>query len=94
MTTRTISRRESYAINGSILAAFESLVVTVAATVYREPHFWTRMRTEGQDNLVNDPVIFPSHSVSHRDGVLIYLLKPAVNNYNIKSHPMAKLINY
>ena len=25
------------------------LSVAVAATVYQEPHFWTRLRTEGQE---------------------------------------------
>ena len=45
---RTISRKKSYPIN-VLLLEFERLFVAVAATVCREPHFWTRLRTEGQE---------------------------------------------
>ena len=43
--SRTISRRKSYPIN-VLPWAFERLFVAVAATVYQEPHFWTRLRTD------------------------------------------------
>ena len=30
-------------------SAFEKVSVAAAATTYQEPHFWTRLKTEGQN---------------------------------------------
>ena len=43
--SRTISRRKRHPIKCSILTLF----VAAAATIYQEPNFWTRLRTEAQE---------------------------------------------
>ena len=51
---------------------FKGVFVVVATTVYQEPHFWTRLRTEGQELKcisVFDPKkgIFPFESIATHD---------------------------
>ena len=49
----------------------KGVFVVVAATVYQEPHFWTKLRTEGQELNVflflTKKGIFPFQSIATRD---------------------------
>ena len=43
----------------------ERLFVVAAANVYQESHFWTRMRTEGQELFTFPKIAFESNIAMH-----------------------------